>query len=75
MTKDFLQIPVRFLTKVGPKYEKMLERLEIKTIGDLLYHLPFRYEDYSKQVTVNEAEVNEVVSIRGWLGKVTNVTT
>lgn len=75
MNTHFFKTPVRFLDKVGPKYEKLLEKLEIKTVGDLLYHFPFRYEDYSKKVLVGEAQVNEVVSITGFLGKVTNIVT
>ncbi len=75
MTRDFFKRPVKFLNKVGPKYEKLLEKLEIKTVGDLLYHFPFRYEDYSKKVKVGDAVVNDVVSITGFLGKVTNIAT
>lgn len=41
----------------------------------MLYHFPFRYEDYSKKVRVGDAVVNDVVSITGWLGKVTNIAT
>lgn len=75
MRGDFLKTPVRFLNKVGPKYEKLLEKLEIRTVRDLLYHFPFRYEDYSKKVRVDAAVVNNAVSITGFLGKVTNIAT
>ena len=40
-----LETPVRFLKGVGPKRAADLESIGIKTIEDLLYHLPFRYED------------------------------
>jgi ATP-dependent DNA helicase RecG len=40
-----LQTPLRFLKGVGPKRAAQLERTGLKTIEDLLYHLPFRYED------------------------------
>ncbi len=75
MSGDFLKTQVRFLNKVGPKYERLLEKLEIKTLEDLLYHFPFRYEDYSKKVAVGQAKVNEAVSITGLLDKVTNIVT
>lgn len=75
MQSDLLNTPVRFLNKVGPKYEKLLEKLEIKTVGDLLYHIPFRYDDYSHRVKAKDAAVGEAVSITGFLGKVTNIAT
>ena len=40
-----LNTPIQFLSGVGPKRAAQLESLGIKTVGDLLYHLPFRYED------------------------------
>lgn len=75
MQGDILNTPVRFLNKVGPKYEKLLEKLEIKTVGDLLYHIPFRYDDYSRKVKIKDAVVGEIVSVTGFLGKVTNIAT
>ncbi len=36
------------LAGVGPFVSKKLAKLGIKTLEDLLYHLPFRYEDFSK---------------------------
>ena len=40
-----LASPVQFLKGVGPKRAEQLARFGIETIEDLLYHLPFRYED------------------------------
>jgi len=40
-----LASPAQFLKGVGPKRAEMLARLRLETIEDLLYHLPFRYED------------------------------
>jgi ATP-dependent DNA helicase RecG len=40
-----LDTPIQFLSGVGPKRAAQLASLGIKTVGDLLYHLPFRYED------------------------------
>src|SRR5690606_27432016 len=39
-----LQSPVSRLRGVGPGRARMLERLGIRTVGDLLEHLPRRYE-------------------------------
>jgi ATP-dependent DNA helicase RecG len=40
-----LATPVRFVKGIGPKRASDLESIGIMTIEDLLYHLPFRYED------------------------------
>ena len=40
-----LLTPLRFLKGIGPTRAAQLEGLGLKTIEDLLYHLPFRYED------------------------------
>ena len=50
--KSSLDLPVTALPGVGGESEKLLERLEIHTIGDLLWHLPRTYHDFSKFVPV-----------------------
>lgn len=40
-----LQTPIRFVKGIGPKRAAQLESCGILTVEDLLYHLPFRYED------------------------------
>ncbi|MCL6575949.1 ATP-dependent DNA helicase RecG [Kyrpidia sp.] len=44
-SQDPLARPVTFLPGVGPRRARALESLGIRSIGDLLYHYPFRYED------------------------------
>ena len=43
-----LDLPASRLPGIGPESAKLLERLEVRTIGDLLWHLPTRYKDFSK---------------------------
>ncbi len=40
-----LQTPLRYLKGIGPKRGQQLEVFGLETVEDLLYHLPFRYED------------------------------
>ncbi len=40
-----LKKPVQYLKGVGPRRAQQLEKLGIRTVEDLLYHLPFRYQD------------------------------
>ena len=42
-----LETPVNYLKGVGPARADALKRLGIITAGDLLYHIPHRYEDAS----------------------------
>ncbi len=42
-----LETPVTYLKGVGPHRAEALGRLHILTAGDLLYHIPHRYEDAS----------------------------
>lgn len=48
--------PIEFLKGIGPKRaEALAEDLGIRTCGDLLFHLPFRYEDRTRFHRVAEA--------------------
>lgn len=70
-----LSSPVGVVPKVGPKYKKLLENLEVRTVRDLLYHFPFRYEDYSNVKSISQLLENETATIKGILGSVTNIFT
>jgi ATP-dependent DNA helicase RecG len=45
---DILQTPLQFLKGVGPRKAADLKRAGLSTVEDLLYRLPFRYEDRSR---------------------------
>jgi ATP-dependent DNA helicase RecG len=42
---DFLSTPLQFLKGVGPRKGADLKRVGLHSVEDLLYRLPFRYED------------------------------
>lgn len=52
---DGLQTPLRFLKGIGPKRAAQLDAYGLKTVEDLLYHLPFRYEDRRNVKPISEA--------------------
>lgn len=60
---------------VGSAYAKKLESLEISTIKDLLYHFPFRYEDYSQIRLIKDLVANEAVTIVGEVASIKNIYT
>jgi ATP-dependent DNA helicase RecG len=45
---DVLSTPLQFLRGVGPRKAADLRRAGLVTVEDLLYRLPFRYEDRSR---------------------------
>ena len=47
MSIDPLQTPLQYLKGVGPRKAADLKRAGLVTVEDLLYRLPFRYEDRS----------------------------
>ncbi|MBU4299513.1 hypothetical protein KJ636_05740, partial [Patescibacteria group bacterium] len=42
-----LSTPIENLPRVGPQYQKKLKKLGIKNVGDIIFHFPHRYEDFS----------------------------
>lgn len=60
-----LSSPIESIPRVSAAYSKRLNRLGIKTIKDLLYHFPFRYDDLSLVKKISDLQVNETATIRG----------
>ncbi|HUR39399.1 MAG TPA: hypothetical protein VM222_07890, partial [Planctomycetota bacterium] len=54
MSDDLLQRPVQFIQGVGPRRAKLLERLGLRTVDDLLHHLPARYYDRRQMTPLGE---------------------
>ena len=65
-----LEDSVQFLKGVGPKRGEMLEKSGLRTFEDLLFHLPFRYEDRRRIVTLREAAAGGDSTL---IGKITAV--
>jgi ATP-dependent DNA helicase RecG len=61
------------LPRVGPKNLPRLKKLGIKTVRDLLWHFPARYEDYSNIIPIEDInEAGQIVSIRGTVESIEN---
>src|SRR3989344_4934597 len=67
-----LQIPLSRLKGVGPSFAKRLEKLGLMTALDLIYHFPFRYDDYSKIIRISEAPIDQEVTIKGQVWNIQN---
>lgn len=57
---------------IGNAYAKKLERLNIKTVQDLLLHPPSRYIDYSIVSPIANIQEGETVTIRGRVKTITS---
>jgi ATP-dependent DNA helicase RecG len=58
---------VQFVRGVGPRRGELLRKFGITSIEDLLYHVPFRYEDRRTLTRVRDLRVGTVASVIGEL--------
>ncbi len=59
------QIPIERLTGVGPKLKARLTDLGIESVQDLLFHLPYRYEDRTRITPIGQAFFGDCVQVQG----------
>ena len=50
---------------VGPKFAEQLQKLQIFTLADLYFHLPFRYEDRSRITPIGSLRAMNTAVIQG----------
>ena len=55
---------------IGPKRATALEARGIVAVGDLLFHLPVRYQDWRQRSKTNDLRAGNVVVVEGDLGKI-----
>lgn len=65
-----LSDPVRFLSGVGPEMARRLARLEIRTIRDLLFHVPRAYRDLRLITPIALLKPDQEASVLGTLRSV-----
>lgn len=57
----------------NPKTLAELNKLGIKTIPDLLFYFPYRYEDFSELVDIIDIEEGKNVSIKGVINQIKSI--
>ena len=60
-----LSTPVQFVKRVGDRIASALAQRGVETVEDLLYHLPFRYEDRLNPLPIRELKAGTMASIVG----------
>lgn len=58
-----LSTPVQYVKGVGPRIAEVLAGKGIHTVGDLLYYLPFRYEDRLNPRGISELRAGEMATV------------
>ena len=59
------ETPIREIKGIGEKTEKLFEKLNIYTAGDLLRYYPRGYDVYEEPVPVSEVEEGKVCTVTG----------
>ncbi|MEE9295266.1 MAG: ATP-dependent DNA helicase RecG [Phycisphaerae bacterium] len=65
-----LSTSVQFIRGVGPARAEHFRSLDVETVGDLIEHIPFRYETFPKSVPIGHLRLDEVATV---IGTVTSV--
>lgn len=60
-----LETPLIEVQGIGTNFIAKLKRLGVSTIGDLLYHFPTRYEDFSQIYKIADLIPNQEATIQG----------
>ena len=62
-----LQTAVEKVPRVGTAYAKRLKKFGIKTVQDLLFYFPARYDDFSDIISIDQAKqkLGEVACVQG----------
>ncbi|OGZ01581.1 MAG: ATP-dependent DNA helicase RecG [Candidatus Liptonbacteria bacterium RIFCSPLOWO2_01_FULL_56_20] len=66
-----LDTPLARIAGIGPGFLAKLKHLGVATIGDLLYHFPTRYEDFSQIYRIADLEPGQHATIQGTVEEIT----
>ena len=72
-----LSTKVEEVPKIGSAYQKKLKKFGIKTVQDLLFYFPARYDDFSEIVSIKTARqrLGETVCVQGQILEIENKNT
>ncbi|HZE98174.1 MAG TPA: ATP-dependent DNA helicase RecG [Planctomycetota bacterium] len=72
---DLLHRPVQFIQGVGPRRAKLLEGLGLRTVDDLLHHLPARYYDRRQMTPLAGLRLAVDATVQGVVTNIRSTTT
>jgi ATP-dependent DNA helicase RecG len=65
-----LDQPLKYVPGIGSVYSSLLERLNLYQVRDLLFYYPRDHLNYARQVTINNLEAGETVTIIGTIKRI-----
>lgn len=65
-----LNLDIQYVKGVGPKRAKLLKKLGINTVEDLLFYFPKDYENRSDILKIDDLKVGEKQTFRGYIAGV-----
>ena len=66
----FVNTPIEHISRIDRRIVPALKRLGIKTVRDLLFHFPSRYDDFSNEKDIAGVFPGETVTVRGVIEKI-----
>ena len=63
------------ISGIGPSLLYKLNKLNLNTVEDLIYHFPFRYDDFSNNTSALDAQIGESVTLQGEIWSISNIYT
>ncbi len=60
-----LSTPIEEIPRIGTAYQKKLKKLGIKTVQDLLFYFPQRYNDFSDIITIDKIKNGYTACVQG----------
>jgi ATP-dependent DNA helicase RecG len=70
-----LQTPVGDVSRTYKMFRGRLEKLGIVKLQDFLFHVPFRYDDYSLISKIGQLQAGETVTVKGTVEEINNTYT
>ena len=65
-----LECPLKNLPRILPEYYKVLEKLGLFSVQDLLFYFPFRYDDFSQKILLDQKYLGQIITVEGKITKV-----
>ncbi len=65
-----LDAPISLIKRIGPRLAEKLAKLQLRTVKDLLWHFPSRYEDFSNIRKIADLRIGEQVTVQGVIASI-----